>query len=413
MRFAHIADVHLGYEQYHQSWRAEDFARAFREVTDKAIQNDVDFIVISGDLFHRSVPNPKTIRDAIDSLLMFKRAGIPVFAIEGNHDKSIRDFSIYHLLESLGLLNLLGLRKRRIENEYVTSVRLGEKAYLVKGVFKDVEIVGDRYRTKLQLERVLPFLKPESDESVLVLHQSIKEVVDVEMDLAYEMTLKDLPKASYYAMGHVHIPKVYEYNGSYIVYPGSPERYDLREASHKVSYTDRLSVRNGIKKGFYIVEDFKPEFVEVSTRDFYSVYVEASSKSEIEEKMFEILKSVDSEAILIAKIVCDREIDVKDLSDKISKRVKYSDLRFEFQRRIERAKVLSENEFFNDFELELFERLRGDFDEERDSLIEFVKRQFKLIDVTTVTTEEKEIKERTERKIARKPRTLLDFIGGG
>ena len=82
MKFAHIADVHLGYEQYHQSWRADDFAKAFREVTDKAIEYDVDFVIISGDLFHKSAPNPKTIREAIDSLLMFKKAGIPVFMLQ-------------------------------------------------------------------------------------------------------------------------------------------------------------------------------------------------------------------------------------------------------------------------------------------------------------------------------------------
>ena len=409
MKFAHIADVHLGYEQYHQSWRAEDFARAFKEAAIKAIKNKVDFVIISGDLFHRSVPNPKTIRDAIDILLLFKRNNIPVFAIEGNHDKSIRDFSIYHLLESLGLLNLIGLRKKRVENEFVTSVKLSEKVYLVKGVFKDLEIVGDRYRTKLQLEKVLPYLRAESDESVLVLHQSIKEVVDVEIDLAYELTLKDLPKASYYAMGHVHIPKVYEFNGSYIVYPGSPERYDLREASHKISYTsDELNIKEGIKKGFYIVKDFKPEFVEIPTRDFYSVYIEASTKSEIERKLLEILRNVSNEAILIAKVVCEMVSDVKDLIDRVSKSVKYADLRFEFKRDIKtETKFVSEKDFFNDFELELLERLKGDFD---DSLIEFVRNYF-MSDTESKIKKEEKIVKTVERP--KKPKTLLDFIGGG
>ena len=185
MRFAHLADIHLGYEQYNQLWRAEDFAKAFRLAVERSLEENVDFAIIAGDLFHRSLPNPRTIKDAIDTLSLFKKEGIPVFAVEGNHDKTSRDISAYHLLESLGLLHVLGLRKNPVDGEYVRSVRI-QNVYLVKGVYEDVEILGDRHRSKWQLEKVLPILKPESDKSVLVLHQAVKEVVDIELDMAFE-----------------------------------------------------------------------------------------------------------------------------------------------------------------------------------------------------------------------------------
>lgn len=88
MKFAHFADLHLGYEQYNQPWRAEDFASAFRRAAELAIAEDIEFAIIAGDLFHRSVPSPKTLNDAIEVLKLFKAKNIPVFAVEGNHDKS-------------------------------------------------------------------------------------------------------------------------------------------------------------------------------------------------------------------------------------------------------------------------------------------------------------------------------------
>jgi len=414
MKFAHLADVHLGYEQYSQSWRADDFARVFKEAVSKCIEEDVDFVIISGDLFHRSVPNPKTIKEAIDTLSILKKKKIPVFAIEGNHDKTVREISVYHLLESLGLLNVLGLRRRRIENEYVTSTRLGENAYLVKGYFNGVEIVGERHRTKWQLEKILPFLKPESDESILVLHQSIKEVVDVDINLAYELTLSELPKASYYAMGHVHIPKTYRYMGRMIVYPGSLERYDTREASHIISYLDRFSIKDGVKKGFFIVEDFNPRFIEVHARNLYTAYVESSTAGDLKDKLLEILDKVDKEGILIAKLVCNTSVDVKNLSEIALKRLKYADIRFEMRRKeVVKTEILRENEFFNDFELELLEMLKDDFEARRDEIIEFIKRYFNL---TGKKVDEKaEIKSENQKKIpmkVKKGRTLFDFFEG-
>jgi len=381
MKFAHFADIHLGYEQYHQSWRADDFARVFREAVEKAVAENVDFAIIAGDLFHRSVPNPKAIKDAIETLSILKENGIPVFAIEGNHDKTVREVSIYDLLESLGLLNLLGLRKKRIKGKYVRSEKVGN-VYLVKGVFDGVEIIGDTYRTSWQLSKVLPYLKAENDESILVLHQSIKEVVDVDVEESYELTLNELPEASYYAMGHIHAAKVYEYNGKYIVYSGCPERYDAKEASLAITYKEELNKREGPKKGFYIVEDFVPRFVEVNARNLVTAYIEASSAEEAEEKLVNVLDFVGSEDLLLATVVSEANVDVANLSEAASKktlfaRVDYKPLRKTF----ETVQVAGESEFFTDFELQLLEHLRGSLDDaELQAAVDVVREHFGLVE---------------------------------
>lgn len=400
MKFAHFADIHLGYEQYHQSWRAEDFARVFREAVEKAVAEKVDFAIIAGDLFHRSVPNPKAIKDSIESLSILKENNIPVFAIEGNHDKTVREVSIYDLLESLGLLNLLGLRKKRVDGEYVRCERIGN-VYLVKGVFDGVEIIGDTYRTSWQLSKVLPYLKAESDESILALHQSIKEVVDVDVEESHELTLNELPEASYYAMGHIHAARVYEYNGKYIVYPGCLERYDAKEASLAITYKEVLNKGEGPKKGFYIVEDFVPRFVEVNARNLVTAYIQASNAEEAEKRLIEVLDFVGPEDLLLAKVVSEASVDVANLIKMASKKALFTKVDYKpLRKTFEAVKVAGESEFFTDLELRLLEHLRSNLDDvELQAAVDIVREHFGLTEENTEEKKEDKIGETGERSL--------------
>lgn len=419
MKFAHIADVHLGYEQYNQPWRAEDFAKSFRAIAEKAVEMDVDFVIIAGDLFHRSVPSPKTIKEAIEILWIFRKENIPVFAIEGNHDKTSRDISAYHLLESIGMLNVLGLRRKPLEAENVKSFKI-ENVYLTKGFVEDVEITGDRHRSRWQLEKVLPLLKPESERSVLVLHQAVKEVVDIELNMAYELTLNDLPKASYYALGHIHLPKIYEFNGKFIVYPGSVDRYDLREASHIIRYKSDFAFKDGIRKGFVVVKNFKPKFVEIATRDLYDVEIETDNLEELESRFVEVLSKIRGEGMLVAKLRCPDFADVRKLNEIALKNLKYAEVRFErLMDKSEEVVIQSENDFFTEFELKLLDLMSGETDERE--AYEFVVEHYFSED----ESEKQEVKDReaktaeedtslrdSKREEAKKPKTLLDFFGG-
>src|SRR5579872_1841895 len=86
--FIHIADTHLGYEQYGLRERFNDFSRAFWDIIDDALYREADFLVIAGDLFHKRAIDALTLIHAIEGLKKLKARGIPVIAIEGNHDRS-------------------------------------------------------------------------------------------------------------------------------------------------------------------------------------------------------------------------------------------------------------------------------------------------------------------------------------
>lgn len=58
MKFAHLADTHLGYRQFGLLEREKDFYEVFDKIIDKIIEEKVDFVIHSGDLFDSARPSP-------------------------------------------------------------------------------------------------------------------------------------------------------------------------------------------------------------------------------------------------------------------------------------------------------------------------------------------------------------------
>jgi len=111
VRFIHISDVHLGFEQYGRYERFKDFGRAFNHAVEMGIREKVDFFLIAGDLFNKKHIKASTLLQADQILTKASSAGIPVIVCEGNHDSlSYGDnWSWLSYLSRKGLIILLGL----------------------------------------------------------------------------------------------------------------------------------------------------------------------------------------------------------------------------------------------------------------------------------------------------------------
>jgi exonuclease SbcD len=110
MKFLHIADIHLGCRRYNLEERTKDFYRAWMDVVEKhAIPNRVDFVLICGDFFDRRNVDPQAMNHAMVGLKALRDAGIPVVAIEGNHDQrdTLTEFSWMRSLSQWEYLILL------------------------------------------------------------------------------------------------------------------------------------------------------------------------------------------------------------------------------------------------------------------------------------------------------------------
>lgn len=109
VKFLHISDVHLGCTRYQLPESPRDFFDAWIDVLQRyGIDEQVEFVIMCGDFFHKRNVPPETMNYAVAGLQLMKDAGIPVIVIEGNHDQKHTD-SEYSWLRSLANWNLLYL----------------------------------------------------------------------------------------------------------------------------------------------------------------------------------------------------------------------------------------------------------------------------------------------------------------
>lgn len=111
MKVAHLADLHLGYRQYHRqsprgiNQREADVAAAFRRAIDGVIAEEPNLVLIAGDLFHSVRPTNPAILLAFTQIRRLRMAlpDSPVVIIAGNHDtpRSVETGSIMKLFEAV------------------------------------------------------------------------------------------------------------------------------------------------------------------------------------------------------------------------------------------------------------------------------------------------------------------------
>ena len=223
MRIAHLSDTHIGYSQYNLAERRKDFFLAFTQAIERIIEEQVDIVVHSGDLFESSQPDINSLSVVINSLKLLKDKGIPFVAIMGNHDRVLRKGKMppHKILEELGLLTFIG----------------GGKPW-GSVVVKDLFIAGIHFAPKLYMEHVLNegVLNRFSEEaasfsgSLFLFHQGVD--IYLPFESAFEISLSDLPPGfSYYAGGHIHIFAKEKVFDGLFSYAGATEFRSVKEAA--------------------------------------------------------------------------------------------------------------------------------------------------------------------------------------
>ena len=118
-----MSDIHLG--AFPDPIIRELEKQALDESVKKCIDLKVDFVLISGDIFHVGIPDLSVVNDSIRIFRKLQRANIPIYAIYGSHDYTPNGTSIIDILETAGILT------------NVMKARTDDEGYIVLDFFTD------------------------------------------------------------------------------------------------------------------------------------------------------------------------------------------------------------------------------------------------------------------------------------
>lgn len=237
-RFLHLADVHLGYDRYNSKERTKDFFLAFEDALVKyAIQAQVDFVIIAGDLFEHRTIQPNILNQAKLCFQLLRDAQIPVIAIEGNHDNRPYGISTNWLkyLANDGLVILLEPDRAEVGG-VVYEMWNGEAGGYID-LDCGVRVLGSRWygasapRAVEQLAEAMQQLPANPGHTIMLFHQGLEGQIARYQGAMRYIDLLPLREAGvdYLALGHIH--KSYVEQG-WIFNPGSTEANSVEEATY-------------------------------------------------------------------------------------------------------------------------------------------------------------------------------------
>jgi DNA repair protein SbcD/Mre11 len=252
--FIHAADLHLdspmvGLKNLPANILSrvrESTFTALGKLTSAAIDNNVDFVILAGDLYDgedRSLRAQSRFRNEMQKL---SQKGIPVYVIHGNHD---------HLNGSwvhLDMPSNVHFFSSDVEMKVFHSKR-GEKVHLY----------GFSYRQRHILDkRIDDYHKQESaDFHIGILHGN--EGGGTEHDNYAPFTIKELQEKEfdYWALGHIHKRTILSETPP-IIYPGNLQGRNKKEVGMKGCYCITLNELEA-KKEFLATSDVVWEEVSV------------------------------------------------------------------------------------------------------------------------------------------------------
>ncbi len=241
----HFSDAHIGHRQYNLRLRRDDMYMSFRTTINEGKDEDIDFALFAGDLFHHKKVNARALKDAENALEMFKDNDIPVIVVQGNHDSKLykEDLTWLEYLHSKGTIILL-------QGTFMDDGPLFEKhdwdepgtssGFVDIG---DVRIFGLQYSGQRTSERLnaLPDIIRNVNEkygepefTIFMGHFGIEgHIPGISGGISYNnlVPLEDL--VDYVALGHLH--KNYSH-GDWIFNPGSLEAHTTRESTWRLGY---------------------------------------------------------------------------------------------------------------------------------------------------------------------------------
>ena len=222
-RFLHAADIHLDSpliglasvegrvaERIRTAPRA-----AFEALVERAIEDEVDFLVIAGDLYDGTWRDYKTGLFFAEQMGRLNQAHIPIYVLHGNHDAESQITKPLVLPDNVSVFGTRKAETFRIEELNVT-------------------LHGQSFREKAVIDNLVPDYPAPVDGAfnIGVLHTALGgmgEHANYAPCSVPELVAKGY---DYWALGHVHQGQVLS-ERPHVVFPGNLQGRHVRETGPK------------------------------------------------------------------------------------------------------------------------------------------------------------------------------------
>jgi exonuclease SbcD len=318
MKLLHIADIHLGMENYGRidsstglHTRLKDFIKCFSYAIDIALEEKVDLVIFTGDAYKNSNPNPTHQREFARQIYRLSEAEIPVIMINGNHDNPV-SFGRATTLDIFDILNVSGVRIVTEPEILNIETKAGpvqvfglpwptKNLFLGKEEYKDFtdeEITKEiQKRASKKIREFSRMMKPDIP-AIFAAHLAAAEAIYsgsersaiIGRDPVFSTQVLAQKEFDYVALGHIHkFQDLNLNNHPPVVYPGSIERINFGEEKE-----DKGVCLINMEKG-----KTSYEFIPLPARKFVTIDVVISEEQDPTNALLREIERYDlSEAVV-------------------------------------------------------------------------------------------------------------------
>lgn len=306
MKFAHLSDCHIG--GWHEATLRDVNLKSFKKAIEISIAENVDFILISGDLFDTALPSVDVMKETVLLLKELQNKNISVYIIPGSHDFSLSGKTMLDVLENAGLfINVMKFKENKL------SFTIDKTGVKIAGFYgKKGGLESSEYENLLKEN-----LESEDGIKIFMFHSLINNLKNKKFELISGIPIEHLPKNfNYYAGGHPHfVHNELMENYGLIAYPGPIFPNNFQELEE---------LKCG---GFYIAEindKINLKHIKLEISPVVSLKINADNKTpfEIENEILK-LENFENKIITIRIEGClgngkTSDIDFKKIMEKLS-----------------------------------------------------------------------------------------------
>lgn len=284
MKLFHLSDLHIG-KRVNEFSMIEDQKYILTQILYAADQEKPDGILISGDVYDRTIPTAEAVQVFDAFLTRLSEQKIPAFIISGNHDSAER------LAFGSSLMGKSGIYFSKVYDGTVEKIPM-QDAYGTVWIYlfpflrpstirhalperaEEVQSAADAVRIALEQTKI-----DEKERNVLLAHQFVTGAKRCDAEELQVGDVDQIPAElfalfEYVALGHIHSPQ--KVGRETVRYCGAPLKYSFSEAGQEKSITvvelkekGSVDLRTIPLKPLHDLRKIRGTYLEVTAKSFY------------------------------------------------------------------------------------------------------------------------------------------------